>query len=579
VSVPQRHTHNTRLTPEQPRHGGARQGAGRPKKENREPNIPPTLKLGPEARKEEGKTRDGYSSQVEELANRKGRSWSYHECTLILTLVIGIVLHYHETPTQALHTVSSLIRRSYFSLHQLWTHWRDEQEVYVVDTAGRGGGASTHVNHSRHVTVEVVFTLIECIRKHNREGGGCTTTDLIDALGEEHDITMHPRTLRNVLSSMGYRYGKASVIGKMNDVWYTARIRTFLIQYSEALKEELAGRCIIVYTDESYVNVNHARKSTWYSPIATERNEVVRPTGKGKRLVLLHAFTKDGWLADDTSIHNDRVDQLSFSCEVIYEAEKGDGDYHDNMNGSVYMQWLSNRLLVAFNRRYPRQRMVLVLDNASYHHVRGEGWINIHTMKKEAIAYKLIELGVTTMTVERQKKGTESRESKRFNQASFYQQGGKWAPTLEELKAELKRYLTEHPDINRTEVSKLMEVNGHQLIYTPPYLPGVQPIERLWAYVKNYVASQYHNGRTMPQLLQHTYQGFYGDDQRHAGVTVELSANVIRHSMDYCNYLIEQDDSLDGVIHDLKTELTAMPTDIGEDIDADMAPIPGVMEE
>ena len=137
----------------------------------------------------------------------------------------------------------------------------------MVDTAGRGGGASTHVNHTRHVTVEVVFTLIECIRKHNKEGGGCTTTDLIDALREEHDVTMHPRTLRNVLSSMGYRYGKANVIGKMNDVWYTARIRTFLIQYSEALKEEQAGRCIIVYTDESYVNANHARKMTWYSPV------------------------------------------------------------------------------------------------------------------------------------------------------------------------------------------------------------------------------------------------------------------------------------------------------------------------
>jgi hypothetical protein len=169
------------------------------------------------------------------------------------------------------------------------------------------------------------------------------------------------------------------------------------------------------------------------------------------------------------------------------------------------MQWLNNRLLVAFNKRYPRQKMVLVLDNASYHHVCGEGWINVHTMRKEEIAYKLIELGVTTMTVERQKKGIESKETKRINQASFYQQGGKWAPTLEELKAELKRYLTEHPAINSTEVSKLMEDNGHQLVYTPPYLPGVQPIERLWTYVKNYVASQYHSGPTMPQLLQQTY--------------------------------------------------------------------------
>jgi hypothetical protein len=205
---------------------------------------------------------------------------------------------------------------------------------------------------------------------HNGDGSGCTTTELIDALREQLDIIMSPRTMQNVLSSMGYRYGKGNVIGRMNDAWYTARIRTFLIQYSEALKEERAGRCVIVYTDESYVTVNHARKKTWYSLVATERNEVVRPSGKGKRLVLLHAFTKDGWLAKDTSIHNDRVDQLSFSCEVIYEAEKGDGDYHDNMNGSIYMDFLTNRLLVSFNNRYPGKKMFLVLDNASYHQVR-----------------------------------------------------------------------------------------------------------------------------------------------------------------------------------------------------------------
>ena len=188
------------------------------------------------------------------------------------------------------------------------------------------------------------------------------------------------------------------------------------------------------------------------------------------------------WLAKDTSVHNDRVDQLSFSCEVIYEAEKGDGDYHENMNRASYMKFLENRLVVSFNKLYPKKTMFLMLDNASYHHHRGDDWINVHNMRKEEIAYKLIELGVTTMTVERQKKGTESMETKRFNQASFYQHGSKWAPTLEELKGELKRYLIEHPNINRTEVAKLMEENKHHLIYTPPYLPGVQPIERLWAY-------------------------------------------------------------------------------------------------
>jgi transposase len=559
--------------------GGPRTGAGRPSKENRHPNILATLTAANQQRMDDKRERTDYALQQQELTNRRGRSWSYHECTLLLTLVIGIILHYSETPTQALHTVSSLIGRSYMSLHSLWSKWRDEREVYVVDTSGRGGGASTHINHSRHVSVEVIFTIIECIREANLAGGGCTTTTLIDAIFKEHHVTLHQRTLRNVLSSMGYRYGKANVIGKMNDAWYVARIRTFLIQYSKALIDQQEGRCVIVYTDESYVNTNHARKSTWYTTLSSESNDVVRPSGKGKRLVLLHAFTKDGWLAFDRSVHNDRADQLSFSCELIYEAEKGDGDYHDNMNGSIYMQWLNNRLMVAFNKLYPGRKMVLVLDNASYHHVRGPDWINVHIMKKDEIAYKLVEFGVTSITVERQKKGTEQREMKRFNQSSFYQRGGRFAPTLEELKAELSNYLTAHPHINRTEVSKLFAETGHQLLYTPPYLPGVQPIERLWAYVKNFVASQYKAGRTMSQLLEQTYKGFYGDGQGYEGVTKDLSDSVIRHSIDYCDYLISEDDSLDGIMYDLQTELSATPTDIVADIEADMDPFPGVVEE
>ena len=77
---------------------------------------------------------------------------------------------------------------------------------------------------------------------------------------------------------MGYCYGKGNVIGKMNDEWYVARIRIFLIQYSKAIEQQ-QGRCVIVYTDESYVNVNtraslpgttptRRRRTTWSDLVA-----------------------------------------------------------------------------------------------------------------------------------------------------------------------------------------------------------------------------------------------------------------------------------------------------------------------
>ena len=56
--------------------------------------------------------------------------------------------------------------------------------------------------------------------------------------------------------------------------------------------------------------------------------------------------------------------------------------------------------------------------------MHGEDWVNVYTMKNEC-AYKLIDLDVTSITVQRLKKGTKTMETKQFKQVSYYNQGGK----------------------------------------------------------------------------------------------------------------------------------------------------------
>jgi hypothetical protein len=574
----ERHEHNTRLTPEKRQHGGHREGAGKPAgQENHNPNKAAAAATARQQRRALQEKMADCSHQQQELANAEGRS--YEECKLILTLVFGLILQYGETPTDALRHASTLIHRSYANLHALWSHWRNEQEIFVVDTSQRGAGAATHLHHAHHVSVDVIFYITEYIRDANQTGGGCTSKSLQDAILAEHHTRLSDRVLRSVLSSMGFRYGRGNVIGKMNDPGYVARIRVFLVRYSKAVLEQQRGECVIVYTDESYVNTHHAPSFTWYHPGLPEKNDVVRPSGKGKRLVLVHAFTKDGWLSDNFDVHNNCVDAVIPSCELIYEAKKDDGDYHDNMNGSIYMRWLSNRLLPAFNKRYPGKKMVLVLDNASYHHHRGADWINVHRLCKAELAAKLIELGVSIVVVQRQRKGTTALETLRFDAATFSQRGGAYAPTLAELKAELKAWLDAHPERNKTEVHKLFSQHGYELVYTPPYQPAVQPIERLWAYIKNYVASRYRTGRGMRELLAQTYQGFYGDGDKHAGVDHVLCAKMIEGAHSFCNHLIDQDDAVDGTIYDLKTAVEPSLPDIEADIDAEIDPFPDVEEE
>ena len=83
----------------------------------------------------------------------------------------------------------------------------------------------------------------------------------------------------------------------------------------------------------------------------------------------------------------------------------------------------------------------------------------------------------------------------------------------------------------------------------------------------------------MSELFQQTYQGMYGDGNKHAGVDGRLCASVIEHAHGFCNHLIEQDDALSGSIDELRTESSISQTDVEADIEADMEPFPGAEEE
>src|ERR1700712_4595676 len=98
-----RHEHNTRLTPEKRQHGGHREGAGKPAgQENHNPNKAAAAATARQQRRAHQEKMVDCSHQQQELANAEGRSWSYEECKLILTLVFGLILQYGETPTDAL---------------------------------------------------------------------------------------------------------------------------------------------------------------------------------------------------------------------------------------------------------------------------------------------------------------------------------------------------------------------------------------------------------------------------------------------------------------------------------------------
>ena len=100
----------------------------------------------------------------------------------------------------------------------------------------------------------------------------------------------------------------------------------------------------IIYLDETWVNQNYATDYMWLPVDGSDAPKI--PSGKGKRLIVLHAGNREVGLID--------------RCDLVFLAKANDGDYHQEMNGPTFLNWFENQLTPAL-----KSPSVIVLDNAS----------------------------------------------------------------------------------------------------------------------------------------------------------------------------------------------------------------------
>lgn len=160
------------------------------------------------------------------------------------------------------------------------------------------------------------------------------------------------------------------------------------------------------------------------------------PSGKGRRLVVSHVGSEEGFVDDGV---------------LIFEAKKGLEDYHKEMNSNEYENWLKDNILPKL-----KPNSVLVIDNAPY-----------HTRKVESLP--------TTSW----RKGQIQDWLKSKNIPS--------EDTM--LKAELVEIARTHKSYYaRYVVDEMAAERGVTILRLPPYHCELNPIELVWAQVKGYVA-------------------------------------------------------------------------------------------
>ena len=89
-------------------------------------------------------------------------------------------------------------------------------------------------------------------------------------------------------------------------------------------------------------------------------------SGKGKRLIVLHAGTRSEGLID--------------CCDLVFLTKSKDGDYHQEMNSVVFLGWFEKQLMPAL-----KNLSLVVLDNASYHNVKTEDTVCTNFSQKKAV--------------------------------------------------------------------------------------------------------------------------------------------------------------------------------------------------
>ena len=336
-----------------------------------------------------------------------------------------------------------------------------ESTVKVVMAAfNKSGDEGLNYSNSRQrgrpaYTVEsgIEPLVRQYIRRANRDGNQVNIEIIRNFMREDLHCDVPRTTLCRTLQRWGFEFGKGVRSAQLKE---SERIAIMRRQYLRTIRSnrDNDGRTYQpeVYLDESYINKNHSNDHTWYF----EEDGVIigKPTGKGDRLIIVNAITKDGWVPN---------------AKLVFKASRKTGDYHTNMNWNNFSEWFQEKLL----KNIPENSLI-IMDNAAYHNVLAE-----EAFPKKSHSIKRL------------------REWLSKNEIPW---------TNDMLKSELFELCLRLSSVPEFLIDNIARKHGHSILRTPPYHPELQPIETCWAVIKNHVAK--HNDCTMKNVQILLEEGF-----------------------------------------------------------------------
>ena len=175
----------------------------------------------------------------------------------------------------------------------LWKQFLIDGSVLVWDGTTNGKGSENYVDDARKLGPEHLKFIDDFISETHAAGGTVSVPTCADELAKKFArLYVSEGCVRYAMVNYcdagdGYGWGSVKPTKCETDPDRIDVKRTYLRDYSQALKREEAGTHILVYFDESYIHQNHARGKSWL-----KRNKdgkyIGRNRSKGKRLIILH---------------------------------------------------------------------------------------------------------------------------------------------------------------------------------------------------------------------------------------------------------------------------------------------------
>lgn len=241
-------------------------------------------------------------------------------------------------------------------------------------------------------------------------------------------------TLRSILRSNGYEWSTTDDNRKILIEKHDIQMLRF--KYLKQLQKYRDEGRYIVFTDETYVHTTHVQNKCWKN--VKETSPLQKKLSKGERVIIVHAGGSQGWVPN--------------AC-LIYKANTTRGDYHSNMNFENYSKWLTTHLLPNLP-----ENAVIVMDNASYHNVVSDKCPNSNSNKN------VLQAWLTEKNISFEKSMT---------------------------RIELYDLILQNKDRFKSfAIDVLIRSKGYEVLRLPPYHPELNPIEKIWGILKNYVAKR-----------------------------------------------------------------------------------------